>query len=361
MSSKKTSRVSVILIVCLTTAILIACLNMALKWWFADATFSLQVDPGARTPSRETADAFVNQKNVEKLFQELDDAKNLRWKPYVYWRRAAFNGELIRVDKHGFRVTPQVVSADKDAEEVWLFGGSVVWGTGVEDAQTIAANVARVLAQRLPSRPIRVLNFGESGYVSRQAQLAFFSALKCSQARPSVVVFLDGANDVYAAFQGGEIGAPQNESNRMAEFNASKRPWQLLASWFAQWRGFAALREQLTPARNTRNIPDLADAVVADLLSTAAQEDAIALSAGAASLHFWQPTIFSKIRLSPDEKRIVGASQKMHQSLQQAVDLRITAIPQYRKLDIERDVARLLQNRPVSFASRPDCINIPLR
>jgi lysophospholipase L1-like esterase len=390
MSGKKTSHISVISIIYLTTVILTTCLNMALKWWFAGAISALQVDPRARTPSRESVDALADEQNVAKLFKELDEAKDLRWKSYVYWRRAAFNGEFIHVDEHGFRVTPQVVSANQAAEEVWLFGGSVVWGTGVDDAQSIAANLARVLAQRLPSRPIRVLNFGESGYVSRQAQLAFFSALKCTKARPLIVVFLDGANDVFAAFQGEEIGAPQNESNRIAEFNASKHPWQLLASWFAQLRGFAALREHLMPARNTRNIPDLAEAVVVDLLSTAAQEDVMASSAGAASLHFWQPTVFSKIGLSADEERIVGASQKMHRSLQLAVDLRIAAIPQYRKLDVERDVAAktplyfdfvhlnslglqriseqiaddilgLLQDQPASLTPQSDCINLPVR
>ena len=40
--------------------------------------------------------------------------------------------------------------------------------------------------------------------------------------RPDVVIFYDGVNDTYSAFQQLRAGLPQNEFNREIEFNLSK-------------------------------------------------------------------------------------------------------------------------------------------
>jgi lysophospholipase L1-like esterase len=144
------------------------------------------------------------------------------WWPYVHWRGVPHAGRYINIDEDGLRRTPQSQISQSSAaasvpkRTIWLFGGSTVWGWGARDEQTIAAHLARELTGA--GQAVEVVNYGQIGYVSTQEVIALSSALRRG-ARPDVVVFLNGYNDLIAALQEGVAGLPQNESNRRAEFN----------------------------------------------------------------------------------------------------------------------------------------------
>ena len=48
---------------------------------------------------------------------------------------------------------------------------------------------------------------------------------------PDLVVFYDGVNDVFSAYQQGKAGIPQNENNREKEFNSIRSKKRSL--WFS--------------------------------------------------------------------------------------------------------------------------------
>lgn len=73
-------------------------------------------------------------------------------------------------------------SAAADAPEVWLIGGSFIYGQGISDEQTLAS----VLAGRDPRRRYR--NFGVSGYGGYQS-LLLLEELLDSAPPPQVVVY----------------------------------------------------------------------------------------------------------------------------------------------------------------------------
>jgi hypothetical protein len=59
------------------------------------------------------------------------------------------------------------------------------------------------------------------GWVSTQSVIMLLRQLQHGNI-PDVVVFYDGVNDTYAAYQQGFAGWPQNELNRVTEFNVTQ-------------------------------------------------------------------------------------------------------------------------------------------
>lgn len=239
---------------------------------------------------------------------EHDQARELQWRSYLYFRRAPFDGEHIHVDAHGFRRTKQMPDA---LGNLWLLGGSTVWGTGVDDAHTPASALAR-LSQ------MRVGNFGESGYVSAQSQLSFFAALRCQQAGPDAAIFVDGVNDVYSAVQSGRAGLPQNESNRVAEFNLSRSVKAVGNALLTRLEGLERLRQRLSGAQSEPDVAALAQAVAENYLAVVAQTRAVAQARGITVLFVWQPSLFERANPTPDEWGVIANSETKHYALQRA-------------------------------------------
>ena len=132
-----------------------------------------------------------NYKNIKwskKHFQEYNRLKS-KYFDYYGWRRSDFNGETINI-KDGLRRTTQSKNI-KDEYILWFFGGSTMWGTGVNDENTLPSLVAKETGYFS-------INFGESGYTSRQS-LAYLNnlySLKKNQNQKKKIIFLDGVNDV---------------------------------------------------------------------------------------------------------------------------------------------------------------------
>jgi lysophospholipase L1-like esterase len=295
-----------------------------------------RVVEGARAPDRTLADAFESRAAAEAYWAEHETARHTRWQPWVYWRRLPHQGEWINVDANGFRVTPLTGTTDttrtlRPAMRVWVFGGSLVWGTGVRDADTIPALLAAALATRHPDHAIEVANFGESGYVSQQSLAAFQSALRCAGPRPDAVVFIDGVNDVYAAFQSGRAGLSQNEANRVREFNSSRQLPKQLAAWGARLEGWQRLLAASLPP-----LPDttaLAGEVVRVYQANVAQARALAAAQGIGVLHVWQPHLFAKVTRSAYEAGQHDSSHARHRALQLAADAALREIADPQLLD----------------------------
>jgi lysophospholipase L1-like esterase len=161
-----------------------------------------------------TADTYNGAAWSRPYWAEFHRSKDdMRWTPYVYWRRRPRVSPYINVDEKGIRATP---TSAANGLKIFVFGGSTVWGSGARDEFTIPSILARELAQR--GTPATVTNFGESGWVSTQELVALQLELQNGN-RPDLVIFYDGINDTYTAFQQGVAGIPQNEFNRIREFN----------------------------------------------------------------------------------------------------------------------------------------------
>jgi lysophospholipase L1-like esterase len=88
---------------------------------------------------------------------------------------------------------------------VWIFGGSTMYGTAVPDWATIPSYLSRDL-NASGSSCVVVSNFGVEGYVSNQELILLMEQLKAG-GHPDVVIFYDGLNDAGAA--GPSSGPPR--------------------------------------------------------------------------------------------------------------------------------------------------------
>ena len=189
-----------------------------------------------------------------------------------------------------------------------------MWGVGARDDFTIAS----CLARELEGKGVRcqVTNFGESGYVSTQEVIALVQQLRDGNV-PDLVIFYDGVNDIYSAYQQQRAGLPQNEFHRAREFNLS------------QPRSYGALQllcirrsaGALAVVRFTRNLlrrvgiqvdPDSAATHGSEPSGSSTDREALfqevlavykgnmrmvtilGESYGFKALFYWQPTVFDK-------------------------------------------------------------------
>ena len=157
--------------------------------------------------ARERVSYYKTQDWGQLYWHEFLLSRKQRYYPYVAWRRAPFAGQTINIDDHGIRQTPGA-DCRPGAYKVFAFGGSTMWGTGAPDWGTIAARLQGRLEERRPE-PVCVTNFGETGYVSTQSLVMLLLQLKLGNV-PNAVVFYDGPNDVYAAYQAGRVGVHEN-------------------------------------------------------------------------------------------------------------------------------------------------------
>lgn len=292
--------------------------------FFLSATKLLSRHEKSATQSRKVADTYLDSSWVDGYYKEFSRSHVSEWHPYVYWRRPPFDGKYINVDKDGIRRTVLPAAQDHNTikpVKIFMFGGSAMWGTGARDSFTIPSLMAMEMQSK--GLVLDIVNFGESGYVSTQEVIALMVQLQKGNI-PDLVVFYDGVNDTFSAFQQRVAGLPQNEANREMEFNLIKRKkarqvTQLVirnlsekSSLVRQLRKIVMSRsagedeEDLTMNSSSRNM-SLTDstALAQQVLSVYVSNIEIVRALGAhyhfKSLFYWQPTIFQKKNLTKYE------------------------------------------------------------
>ena len=241
-------------------------------------------------------------------------ASRLEWLSYLYWKRRPMEGRYVNVDSNGVRrtISPAPTNAAGPVRTVWVFGGSTTWGEGARDEHTIPSELERQLREKGVN--VRVVNQGEGGYVSTQELIKFLLLLR-EGGRPDAVVFLDGVNDTYSAWENGRAGIPQNEVNRVTEFNLSGRMVQVVAlaakGGPRGWNTIRWLRSKLhrAGAAGGGAAEDARlDALAADAWRLYEGNLRNARAAGAAvgcrALFYWQPVVYSKPQRTGFEERL---------------------------------------------------------
>lgn len=147
-------------------------------------------DVRSRLPAYEGVDYHPRQ-----LLAEVRKSDRAVYQPYTMWRRRAYQGTYTTIDVEGIRRTTGNSQSD-DSIQVWMFGGSAVWGVGAPDHETIPSRLASLLNREF-GIDATVRNLGERGFVSTQEVIYLMRELQ-SGLRPDVVIFYDGVNDAAA-------------------------------------------------------------------------------------------------------------------------------------------------------------------
>ena len=253
-----------------------------------------------------------------QLEAEFQASLRMQWEPYTYWRRRAISGQYVNVDSLGHRLTIPAGPIAGPVRQVILLGGSTLWGTGERDAYTIPSQVAAQL-RAAGTLDVRVENYGETGYVFTQELLRLLLELR-QGARPALVVFYNGLNDLFATAINGECGIPQNERRRAVEFAIGRflntRGWRefkdlVTTAWTRGVGGQTA--DVRLPAGAPRDSVGAVRAAqtLACYQGTAELVEVLARAFGFHVLYVWQPMPATTVKpLTPYETRVLASLEK---------------------------------------------------
>jgi hypothetical protein len=132
--------------------------------------------------------AFKDKEHAKQVFS--DARKTVEsYAPFVGWKRLELTTGKVNIAENGLRTHRAGRDNDPGSATTGFFGGSTVWGTGVDDEGTIPAIFDGI------TQDFSVVNYGEGGWTSRQS-LAQLINLINQKAAPDIVVFYSGLNDV---------------------------------------------------------------------------------------------------------------------------------------------------------------------
>jgi len=272
---------------------------------------------------RERADTYTDSTWAKKYYKEIDafeQGKTMRWQPYVYWRRIPRSGEYINITSDGLRKTYNFNEAKTASStmKVFIFGGSTIWGLGVDDDQTIPS----IFVKEAKNRGVNceVTNFGQYAYVSTQGVIELMLQLQKGNI-PDSVIFYDGVNDTFGAFQLSIPGLPFDEIRREKEFNLLSSTELKTLAVKAEINRFSTVRFlngalkkfnlrhdnfQSIPLQYEKPISDrgaLARAVVDRYFNNIRLVQALSQYYGFTCHFYWQPVIYLKQHLTDYERK----------------------------------------------------------
>ena len=211
-------------------------------------------------------------------------------------RGKPFSGRYVSVDVNGLRHTWNMPATRP--LEIYVFGGSTMWGQGARDDYTIPSALSKMLAEVFPSR-VRVTNFGQLGFVNTQEMISLFRELQRGS-RPDIVIFYDGYNDTFAAFQNQVARVPQNEGHRIKEFNILNRSRSRDFYWEVLKRSniYNLMEGAHTKLFGTKPLPALSPEKQSQLVTDVLQNysmnktivELVGEKIGFISCFYWQPT-----------------------------------------------------------------------
>jgi hypothetical protein len=173
-----------------------------------------------------------------------------RYDPYRGWWKKPYSSPWFNVDSAGNRVTVQAAAGSSPRLRVLMLGGSTMWGYTSRDSFTIPSLLAAELARR-GLAGVEVVNLAQPGYNSTQEFITLSLELRRG-AVPAAAVFLDGHNDVAAAFSQGRAGATLNEDVYADIFeNRGRSLAASLTALFNYSALISHLRRTVGPARAT--------------------------------------------------------------------------------------------------------------
>jgi hypothetical protein len=262
---------------------------------------------------RSHADLYPAEPWVAQMYAEKVLCGQMRWEPYLYWRRKACSGEYVNVDAMGLRRTWAAPAAPgRRPLRIFFFGGSAAWGTGARDEHTIPSELAKYLAAA--GIYAQVVNYGETGYVSTQSVIALLRELQRGH-RPDVALFYIGPNEMLAALAESDVATPLNEEHRRQEFDILRRGKQLTVAALRTVAAHSALgrlmRVPAAPLASTAWAvrPGTADDLMRALDVNVRTVRALAATYGFGAEFYWEPFLAAKTSRTAYEERMFAQDE----------------------------------------------------
>jgi lysophospholipase L1-like esterase len=285
-------------------------------------------EPRGTDPRVSTA-AHRGEAWVPEFYREFEESNGRRYAGFVIWRRLDYAGKHINIES-GIRQSYQSTAlSGRRPLEVFFFGGSTMWGTGNRDLHTIPSAFARLA--EADGIPVRVTNYGESGYVSWQ-EVVLLSQLCASGQVPDLAVFYDGVNDMFVQVQQPtDQFVPQNFERLRNRFEKADDLRSTLARFSAAHIAFrhfmSLLRSEDTRLMEVEDLSSSVDELAANTarLHDRAMEHARRMGEayGFQVASFWQPCVYTKNRVHDGEEPMLEEFGPGIGTLYKAVSARV--------------------------------------
>jgi lysophospholipase L1-like esterase len=137
--------------------------------------------------------------NLERYKDRIVEYQSIPYvyEPYSLWIPKEYHGRYVNIESDGFRRTIHVTSTASKKIRIAFFGGSTMQGLGSDDAHTIPSLVERRLADLVPDVDTECVNMGINSYQSSQELILFWRKIFLQETHFDIVVFYDGANEVW--------------------------------------------------------------------------------------------------------------------------------------------------------------------
>ncbi len=146
--------------------------------------------------------AYKNQPWGKEYWKEYHDT-SFHYEPFILWNANEYHGKWINMDHDGIRKTWAPPGATPPApKRIFVMGGSAAWGIGARDDYTIPSDLSKLLNAQ--HKQCLVTNYGIPGFTLLQEVVKLTLLLK-NGLHPDYVVFYDGSNEVYTAYQAGRV------------------------------------------------------------------------------------------------------------------------------------------------------------
>ncbi len=315
-----------------------------------------EIQPSRLQDSRKAIPYYRSEEWGDRFWQEYfgtTELSKMYYFPFSVWRHRAHKGEFHNINSDGIRYTPGDHQQDR-AVKIFAFGGSTMWGDGSPDFGTIPAFLHQQLVLNLTS-PVSVTNFGEVAYCSTQELILLLRELQKGNI-PDVVIFYDGINDIYSAYQSGRPDLHHNYGSISEKINTTDQPRSRLSLVRSLLESAIpnTLRLVRTLVRSSSNEPAPANSianyqtmgVTSDELSTGIIKiyfgnyelvESLSRYYGFRWMFFWQPVVFSGAKkLTPVEEQFTSWGDPPLRDLFQATYQKVNRVsgryPKFRDL-----------------------------
>lgn len=197
-SSSKTIDVSYVAIILVAGCFLFLVANALAGFYYYLRDEALKDNQGALSYGIEKARLAYPGLSDNEIQQILFENWSLKgeYHPFLQFKSAAFEGTYVNISEEGFRyISHQAAWPPSDENlNIFIFGGSTTFGSGVADDQTIASYLQEQLQKYTDH--IAVYNFGVGSFFSTQERISLELLLEDGIV-PDITIFIDGLNDLY--------------------------------------------------------------------------------------------------------------------------------------------------------------------
>lgn len=296
------------------TAVTLFLLNLAAGWIYEKV--SLKLVKG--TPDHRQFISVYDDANWAKdYFREFHESDVLSYEPFLAWAREDYSGQHVNVED-GVRKTYNNVANPPASLELYAFGGSTMWGIGSRDEHTIPSYLSKIAEEH--GMPLKVRNYAEKAYVNWQ-EIVHLSELCAQGDIPDLVIFLDGANDIYTKLQNPNMGRVHMNVRDFRRRFEKWHPDHHIRDWLRKYSmvhkiagalGVGLLQKRTATRRVTpAGTEDVADAVVDIYRENVQFVRSLAEQYGFQVWFFWQPLVSTKAVLSKEEQKYTFAYKRL--------------------------------------------------